>query len=111
MIFGVGNDGYADAEAGGRGALGDGIGGVVSAFGVDIGAQFFQKLFNVWFGENYDIVDAAKSGDEEGAGLFVENGAARALEGTDAGVGIDGYDEEPAFRFGACEIAGAADAA
>src|ERR1700675_1655834 len=37
MIFGVANDGYANAEAGGDGAFGDGIGGVVGAFGVDIG--------------------------------------------------------------------------
>src|SRR5579863_5986450 len=31
VVFGVADDGYADAEAGGDGALGDGVGGVVCA--------------------------------------------------------------------------------
>jgi len=41
--------------------------------------------------------------------LFVEDGAARAFEGTDAGVGIDGDDEEVSFGFGGREIAGVTD--
>ena len=38
MVFGVADNGHADAEKGGDGALGDGLGGVVGAFGVDVGA-------------------------------------------------------------------------
>jgi len=64
MVFGVADDGDADAEAGGRGAFGDGIGGVVGAFGVDVGAKFFEEFFDVWFGENHDVVYFAESGDE-----------------------------------------------
>jgi len=109
MIFGIADDGDADAEASGDGAFGDGVGGVVGAFGVDVGAQFFQQFFHVWFRENHDVVHGAESGDEEGAGLFVEDGAARALERADAGIGIDGDDEEVAFGFGGGEIAGVAD--
>ncbi len=42
MIFGVADDGDADAEASGGGALGYGVGGVVGALGVDVGAEIFQ---------------------------------------------------------------------
>jgi len=76
MIFGIADDGYADAEAGGDGALGDGVGGVVCALGVDVGAQVFEKCFDVGFGENHDVVYVSESGDEQGAGLFVEDGTA-----------------------------------
>jgi len=109
MVFGIADDGYADAEAGGDGAFGDGVGGVVGAFGVDVGAQFFEESFNVWFRENHDVVHSAQGGDEEGAGLFVENGAAGAFECANAGIGIDGDDEKIAFGFGGGEIAGVAD--
>ena len=109
MVFGIADDGYADAEAGGDGAFGDGVGGVVGAFRVDVGAQLLEKIFDVGFREYDDVVDGAKSGDEEGAGLFVEDGAAGAFECANAGVGIDGDDEEVAFGFGGGEIAGVAD--
>src|ERR1700676_452326 len=36
VIFGVADDGDADAQAGGRGALWNGVGGVVGAFGVNV---------------------------------------------------------------------------
>src|SRR5258708_9361820 len=88
MVFGIADDRDADAEAGGRGAFGDGVGGVVGALGVDVGAQFFEEFFYVGFGENQDVIDIAKSGNEKGAGLFVEDGAAWAFEGTDAGIGV-----------------------
>src|SRR5882724_1744415 len=68
MVFGVADDRDADAEACGRGALGDGVGGVVGAFGVDVGAEFFENFFDVGFRENQDVVDVAESGDEKGAG-------------------------------------------
>ena len=93
MVFGVADDGYADAEAGGDGAFGDGVGGVVRALGVDVGAQFFEQLFYIGLGENHNVVHGAESGNEYGAGLFVEDRAARALERADAGIGIDGDDE------------------
>jgi hypothetical protein len=109
MIFGVAYDGYANAEAGGDGTFGDGVGGVVGAFGVDVGAQFFEKFFDVRLGEDHDVVYCTESGDEKRAGLFVENGAARAFEWADAGIGIDGDDEEVAFGFCTREVAGVAD--
>ena len=39
------------------------LGGVVGAFCVDIRAQFFQKRFDVGFGEEHDVIHAAKRGD------------------------------------------------
>jgi hypothetical protein len=80
MVFGVADDGYADAEAGRDGSLRDGVGGVVGAFGVDVGTEFFEEFFDVEFGENYDVVHCVDSSDEKGAGLFVENGTAGAFE-------------------------------
>src|SRR6266849_4448006 len=106
VVLGIADDGYANAEACGDGAFGDGVGGVVGAFGVNVGAQFFEKFFDIGFGENDDVVYVAESGDEKGAGVFVENGAAGAFEGADAGIGIDGDDEEIAFGFCSGEIAG-----
>src|SRR5882762_10210640 len=97
MVLGVADDGYADAEAGRDGSLGDGVGGVVGAFGVDVGTEFFEEFFDVEFGENYDVVHCADSSDEKGACLFVENGTAGAFEGSDARVGIDSNDEKIAF--------------
>src|SRR5579863_7058826 len=47
VVFGVANDGDADAEASGDGAFGNGVGGVVSALGVDVGTKFFKKFFDV----------------------------------------------------------------
>src|ERR1700692_1261634 len=99
MVFGIAADGHADAEAGGDGAFGDGVGGVVGAFCVDIGAQIFEKFFDVGFGKNHDVVHGAESGDEKGARLFVKDGAAGAFQRADAGIGIDGDDEKIAFGF------------
>jgi hypothetical protein len=64
MIFRIADDGYADAETSGDGALGDGVGGVVGAFRMDIWTQFFEQLFDIRFGENYDVVDDPESGYE-----------------------------------------------
>jgi len=109
MIFRIADDRDADAQTGGDGALGDGFRGVVGAFRVDVGLQFFEEFFDVGLGENYDVVDGAESSDEKGAGLFVENGTAGALERTNAGIGINGDDEEIAFGLRGAEIAGVAD--
>src|SRR6267142_5561511 len=56
MVFGIADDGDADAEACGRGALGDGVGGVVGAFGVDVGPEFFEEVFYGGVGENQDVI-------------------------------------------------------
>ena len=109
MIFGVADDGYADAETSGDGALGNGVGGVVGAFRMDVGTQFFEQFFDVGFREDYYVIHGAEGGDEKGAGLFIENGTAGAFERADAGIGIDGDDENVAFGFCAGEVAGMAD--
>jgi hypothetical protein len=109
VVFGIADDGYADAEAGGDGALGDGVGGIVGAFGVDVWTQFFEKFFDVGFGENDDVVHGAESGYEKGARLLVEDGAAGPFQRANAGIRINGDDEEIAFGFCAGEIAGVAD--
>ena len=109
MVFGIADDGDADAEARGDGAFGNGIGGVVGAFGVDVGVQFFEQFLDIRFGENYDVVDGSEGGDEKGAGLFVEDGTAGAFQRASAGIGVDGDDEEIAFGFRAGQIASVTD--
>ena len=64
MVLRVAYDGDADAEAGGDSALGDGVGGVVGALGVDVWAQFFEKFFDVGLRENDDVIYNAESGNE-----------------------------------------------
>ena len=109
MVFGIADNGDADAKAIGDGAFRDGFGGVVGALGVDVGAKFSEEFFDVGFGEDHDIVDIAKSSDEEGTGVFIEDRAARTFEGTDAGIGIDADDEDVPFGLCAGEIADVAD--
>src|SRR5882724_2164964 len=63
VIFGVAHDGDADAEAGCGGALGYSFGGVVGAFGVDVGTEEFEERFDVGFAKEEHKVDRAESGD------------------------------------------------
>ena len=79
MIFGVANDGDADAEAVGDGAFRNGAGGVVGALGVDVGAQLLQEAFDVGFGKDDDVIHDAEGGDEKGTGVFVDDGTAGAF--------------------------------
>jgi hypothetical protein len=109
MIFGIADDGHADAETGRDSALGDGVGGVVGTFGVNVRAQFFEQFFDIRLGKDHDVVYGAESGDEKATGVFVEDGAVGAFEWADAGIGIDSDDEEIAFGFCACQITGVAD--
>src|SRR5712692_1427064 len=51
VVLGVADDGHADAQPRGDGALRHGVRSVVSAFGVDIREQRFQKSFDVGFSE------------------------------------------------------------
>src|SRR5258708_21433983 len=53
MVFGVADDGYADAEAGRDGSLGGGVGGAVGSFGRDAGTGCFRVVFGGQVGERY----------------------------------------------------------
>lgn len=68
MVFGVADYGNADSEFSGGFALGDVRFGVVSAFGVDVGAESVEEIFDVGLIEDGHVVDAAKGGNESGAG-------------------------------------------
>ena len=109
MVLGVADDGYANAEAGGDSTLGDGVGSVVGAFGVDVGAQIFEELLDVGLRENHNVIDVAERGDQKSAGVFVKNGAAWTFERANAGIGIDRDDEDLSFGFCGGEIAGMTD--
>ncbi len=109
MILVVTNDGHADAEPSGDGAFRHGVRGVVSSFGVDIGAEFFKKGFHVGFGKEHDEIHAAKRGDEMGTRVFIEDGTAGALQLADAGIRIHADNKDVAFAARAFEITNMSD--
>ena len=76
---------------------------------MDIRKKFLKQLFHVGFREKQDEIDSANCGDQLGAGLLVENGAAGAFEVAKTGIGIYRDDEDVTFALGAFEIANVAD--
>ena len=104
VILGVPNDGHADPKSYSDGAFRHCLGGVVCAFGVDIGAKYFQKHFDVGLDKEHNIIHATKRGDELGARAFVEDGAAGPFELADAGIRVDADNENIAFAPRAFEI-------
>jgi len=109
VIFGVANDRDADAEAGGGSALWNGVGAVVGALGVDVGAERFEQGLDVGFAENEHVVDGTKGGYEIGAGVFGKNRTAGTFEGADAGVAIHRYDKNVALAAGTFQITDVSD--
>ena len=105
MVFRIANDGDADAEAVGDGALGNRVSGVVGALGVDIGAQFLQKFLDVGFGEEHNVIHDAEGGDDKRAGMFVEDGTAGTFQRADTGIGVDADNEDVSFGLGSGQIA------
>jgi hypothetical protein len=75
MIFGIADDGNFNAETMGGSPLWHRFGCVVRAFGVNVRAEVFEQRFYVWFAEEEDVIDGAKRGNEEGAGVLIKNGA------------------------------------
>src|SRR5438876_11742788 len=71
----------------------------------DVWQQFFQKTFHVGFSEDHNIIHAAKCGNKPGTRVFFKDGATRAFEIADAGIGIHTNDENVASAPGAFEIA------
>ena len=104
MRFRVADDGHADAEALSYGALGDGVGGVVRALSVNVWTKNFEKAFDIGIGEEDYKIDGAKRSDKLGTRLFIENGAARAFQLSDAGIGINADDEKITLLLCAIEI-------
>jgi hypothetical protein len=104
VILGVSHDGYADAQTRGNRSLRHRLSRVVRALGVNVGAQLFEERFDGCFGKNHDIVNAAKSSDEQRASVFIEDGTARPFQSGDAGVGVDGHNEKIAFAARSLQI-------
>src|SRR5579862_9692640 len=109
VVFGVADDGDADAETIRDGAFGNGVGGVVGALGVDVGAKLFEQFFNVGLGKDHDVVHHAQGGDEESARVFIQDGTAGPFQRGNARIGVDADDEDLSLLLGAGEIANVAD--
>src|SRR5580700_9913104 len=80
VIFRIANDGDADAEACGGGALGYGFDRVVGAFGMDVGTQKIQQGLDVRFAEEHDVVDGTECGHQIGTRGFRQDRPARAFQ-------------------------------
>jgi hypothetical protein len=104
VIFRVADDGYAYAETAGGGALWNGVGSVVGAFGVNVGAERLEERLDVGFAEKDHVVYGAEGGDQICARGFRQDGPTGAFQGADAGVVVHGDDEDIAFAAGALEI-------
>src|SRR5207245_7881078 len=86
-----------------------GLKSVIGAFGVDIRAQFFEKSFDVGFGEEHDVIHTAKRCNELLAGVFVEHGAARSFQIANAGISIQADNKDVALAARTFKIAGMSD--
>jgi len=109
VALGVADDCDANAEARGDLTLGNRVGSVVGAFGVDVGAKRFEKRPDGEIVEEENEIHRGKCSNQLGACSSRKNGAARAFEGANAGIGVDGDDEEITLAAGAFEIADVAD--
>jgi hypothetical protein len=109
MIFGIADDGNFDAQTTGGSSLWHRFGCVVGAFGVNVRAEVFEQRFDARFTEEEDVIDGAKRGHQEGAGVLIKNGAAGALQCADTRVSIDADNQEVAFAAGSFEITDVAD--
>src|ERR1700739_4118579 len=103
VIFGIANDGYSNAQTAGGFTLRDSIQRVIRALSVNVGMELFEQGRNVGLRKEHHIVDAPQGGNQLRAGLFIENGTARAFQRAGASVGIDADDEDIAFLFGSRE--------
>src|ERR1043165_9722 len=54
VVFRIADNGYADPQPLGDGALRHGFSAVVCALGVDVRPQFAEQVFDVWLVENHD---------------------------------------------------------
>src|ERR1700733_5164132 len=109
MVFGVADNGDANAEQGGHVAFGDGVGRVIGAFGVNVGLKFAEKLLYVGLVENDDVVHGLESNHHRREGAFGEDGPALTFQVAGAGGGINADDEKVAFGARRLQIAYMAD--
>ena len=105
MLFGIADDGYSNAEHFRELAFGHCVGGVISAFGVDVWLKFAEQRIYIEFVEDDDVIHGAKRSDERGTRTFGEDGPAVALQFPCAGIGVDSDYEEIAFGARGFQIA------
>jgi hypothetical protein len=105
VILGIADNRDTSAVFRDRIALGDGVGGVVGAFGLDVGADLANDGADVEFVENNHGVDIGERGYDLSSLFSGHDGTARSLERPDRFIGIDRDYEFPAKSFGSAQIA------
>ena len=98
-------DGGANAIERGFLARVEGVGGVVTAFRIDVRADGVDESGDARFSEKGDVIDAAEGGEDLGAVEFSVDGAGGAFESADRGVGVEGNDEGVAEGASMLEVA------
>lgn len=83
----------------------EGVGGVVAAFGVDVGLGGAEEVGGASFGEDADGADAGEGSKDFGAVGFGIDGAGGAFEAADGGIVIEADEEEVAEGAGGLEVA------
>ena len=104
MFLRVADDGDANAETVGDGTFWNSFRSVVRALGVNVGAQLLEQFLDVGLVEENHEIDIAQGGNEFQAGVFVQNGTAGAFQAENAGIGIDGDDQDVTLFPGAGKI-------
>ena len=105
MILGITDDGDTSAVFGDGIALGDIIGGVVSAFSLNLGANLADDGADIELGKDHDRVDIFQRGNDFGTFLFRHDGASCAFERAHGFVGVHGHDQLASERLGPAQVA------
>lgn len=83
----------------------EGVEGVVTAFGVDLGADGLEEVGDAGVVEDGDVVDHFEGGEDFGAVVLGVDGARGAFEGADALVTVEGDEEGVTALAGLAEVA------
>jgi len=104
MRFRVPDNFYAAAALDDGVALGNGVAGVVSAFGVNVGANFANDGANVRLGKDDDGVDVGNGRDDFCTFVFRHDRTSLAFQGAHGLIRVDGDDKPAAQRLGSAQI-------
>ena len=109
MIFRIADDCDLAAVRSYHVAFGYGLRSVVGAFGVNVGFEREQELFDCRLVENGNVGDWLERGDDFGAFCCGQDWAAWSFLNSDLLVGVDTDDQDVAQLSGAREISHVAD--
>ena len=105
MVLGIAHNFHSSAAGDHFVALGNGLGGVIGAFRMDVRADLANNRANIRFRENYHGIDIGQGGQNFCAFIGRHQGAPFTFQRADGSIGVDGHDQFPAQLFGGAQIA------